>query len=52
MEDLVTALTTSAGTIKTDFMSTATALLPVALAIAGVGIAVSLGWKFFKKLTK
>lgn len=52
MEELITALTTAATQIQTDFMSTATGLLPVALGIAGVGLAITLGWKLFRRFTK
>lgn len=50
MEGITTAFTTAIGSVKDDALSMMGAAAPVALAIAGAGIAISLGWKFFKKL--
>jgi|LSQX01.2.fsa_nt_gb hypothetical protein len=38
--------------VKTDFLSMLGAAMPVALSIAGVGLAISLAWRYFKKLGK
>lgn len=49
---LTTAFSSGIATIKDDAMGMMGTAAPVALAIAGAVIAISLGWKFFKKLTK
>lgn len=51
MDSIVSALTTAMTTIKTDFFSVLTGILPIALAIIGAGLVVVLGIKMFKKLT-
>lgn len=50
--DLNSAFTTALGTVKTDFMTYASSAIPVALSIAGIVLAISLGWKLFKKFAK
>lgn len=50
--DLNSAFTTALGTVKTDFMTYAGSAIPVALSIAGIVLAISLGWKLFKKFAK
>ena len=51
-ESLTSALETAATGVKTDFLGVAEKLAPVAIGIAAVGIAIRLGWKFFKSLSK
>lgn len=50
--DLTSAFSTALGTVKTDFMTYAGSAIPVALSIAGIVLAISLGWKLFKKFAK
>lgn len=49
--DMQTAISTAFGSVKTDVMSVISDALPIALAIVGVGIAITLGVKFFKKIS-
>lgn len=51
MSDIITALTTAMTTIKTDFFSVLTGILPIALAMIGAGLVVMIGIRMFKKLT-
>lgn len=50
MEGIITALTTAMTTVKTDFFSALTSILPVALAIVGAGMVIVLGVKYFKRI--
>ena len=50
MEALTTAFTGGLETVSTNAMSMMGNAAPVALTIAGAVIAITLGWKFFKKL--
>lgn len=50
--EVMSAFTGGLDQIKTDFLSMIGAALPVALSIAGVGLAISLAWRYFKKLGK
>lgn len=50
--DLSGAFTGALDTVKADFMTYASGALPVALSIAGIVLAISLGWKLFKKFAK
>ena len=50
MDGLTTAFDTALGLIKTDAVSMMTTALPVGLGIAGVGIAVRIGMRFFRSL--
>lgn len=50
--NLNSAFTNALGTVKTDFMTYANSAIPVALSIAGIVLAISLGWKLFKKFAK
>ena len=52
MEAITTAFTTAVGTIVTDATGLVAGILPVALPLLGIGIAVSYGIKFTKKVTK
>lgn len=52
MSGLISALGTAFTSIQTDFFSVLTTALPIALAIVGAGIAITLGIKYFKKLSK
>ena len=48
---MITAIDTAFKAIKSDVSSMMTTALPVALAIVGIGLAVTLGVKFFKKIS-
>lgn len=50
MDGLTTAFDTALGLIKADAVSMMTTALPVGLGIAGVGIAVRIGMRFFRSL--
>lgn len=50
-ESMTTAVDTAFKAIKTDVTSMMSTALPVALAIVGIGLAVTLGVKFFKKIS-
>lgn len=50
MEDLVTAFDTALKVVQTDAVSMMSTALPVGLGIAGIGIAVRLGMRFFRSL--
>lgn len=50
-ESMTTAVKTAFSTIKTDVGSMMETALPIALAIVGIGLAVMLGVKFFKKIS-
>lgn len=52
MSSLITAMGTAFGTIRDDFFSILGTALPIALAVVGAGLAISLGIKYFKKLAK
>lgn len=47
-----TALVTGLTAVKTDVLSIVTAILPIALGIVGVFLAVRFGMKFFKSVSK
>ncbi|HAT4094495.1 TPA: hypothetical protein I9Z34_003054 [Clostridium perfringens] len=49
---VVSAMQTAFTNIQNDCMSTVSSGLPVALTIAGVGIVVTFGVKFFKRFAK
>lgn len=50
-EGMTTAVDTAFKAIKADVSSMMTTALPVALAIVGIGLAITLGVKFFKKIS-
>mgnify|MGYP004464564379 FL=1 len=50
MEGLVTAFDTALKVVQTDAISMMSTALPVGLGIAGIGIAVRLGMRFFRSL--
>lgn len=50
MEGLTTAFDTALKVVQTDALSMMSAALPVGLGIAGAGIAVRLGMRFFRSL--
>lgn len=52
MESITTAMTGAVNTIATDCTSLIAGILPVALPVLGVVIAVSFGLKFIKKVMK
>lgn len=49
---ITTTLTNAFTSIQGDIMSTVSTALPIALGIAGVGIVVTFGVKFFKRFAK
>ena len=49
---MTTSLTTAFTAVKTDVVSIITTALPPALAIMGIGIAIMIGIKFFKRAAK
>lgn len=51
-EALKTAMTTAFTGIKTDVLDVIGTALPTALAIVGISLVVTLGIKFFKKVSK
>ena len=51
-ETLTTAVTTGLSTIKSDVLDMFEVALPAGLAICGIGLAVTLAIKFFKKISK
>ena len=50
-ETMTTAVDTAFKAIKSDVSSMMSTALPVALAIVGIGLAITLGVKFFKKIS-
>lgn len=48
---MTTAITTAFNGVKTDVVSLMTSALPVGLTIMGIGLAITLGIKFFKKVS-
>lgn len=50
-EGMTTAVDTAFKAIKLDVTNMMSTALPVALAIVGIGLAVALGVKFFKKIS-
>lgn len=50
-ETMTTAVDTAFKAIKSDVSNMMTTALPVALAIVGIGLAITLGVKFFKKIS-
>lgn len=50
-ESMATAIDAAFKAIKSDVTSMMSTALPVALAIVGIGLAVALGVKFFKKIS-
>lgn len=53
MDDaLKTAMTTAFTGVKTDVLDIIGTALPIALAIVGIGLAITMGIKFFKKTSK
>lgn len=52
MSSLITAIGTAFQSVQTDFFSILGTALPIALAIVGAGLAITLGIKYFKKVSK
>lgn len=52
MSTLISAMGTAFGTIKDDVLSLFNTALPIALSIFGVGLAITLGIRFFKSVAK
>lgn len=52
MESIISAFVEGVGSIVTDVTSLVAGILPVALPLLGIGIAVAYGLKFSKKVTK
>ena len=50
IDAVLTALTTWGNSFKTDATSMITSMLPIALAVLGLSIAVMFGVKFFRKV--
>lgn len=50
-EGMTTAITKAFNDVKGDVLDIITTALPTALAIVGVGLAITLGVKFFKKIS-
>lgn len=50
-ETLKTAISTALTNVKTDVIDVFESALPIALAIVGIGIAVTLGVTFFKRIS-
>lgn len=50
IEQILAALTTWGNTFKTDATSMITTMLPIALTVLGLSIAVMFGIKFFRKV--
>lgn len=50
-ETMTTAVNTAFTGVKTDVFDVMEKALPIALAILGVGLAITLGVKFFKKIS-
>lgn len=51
-ETMTTAISTAFNSVKTDVLDIFSSALPVGLTIMGVGLAITLGVKFFKKVSK
>lgn len=51
MSSLITAIGTAFQSVQTDFFSILGTALPIALAIVGAGLAITLGIKYFKKVS-
>lgn len=52
MSSLITAIGTAFQSVQSDFFSILGTALPIALAIVGAGLAITLGIKYFKKVSK
>lgn len=50
-EGMTSAVSSAFTNIKSDVVDMMSSALPVALAIVGIGLAVTLGVKFFKKIS-
>ena len=50
MSDIQDAVTTGLTSIKGDLMDMLAAVLPIALAVVGAGIAITFGIRYFKKI--
>ena len=48
----VDIVSSSLGTVQNDLMSSIGAAAPIALAVGGVILAITLGWKLFKRFSK
>jgi len=51
-ETLTSAFTTAVGNIKTDVLTMISTALPAGLTIMGIGLAVSIGVRFFKSVAR
>jgi hypothetical protein len=51
-ETLTSAFTTAVGNIKSDVLTMIATALPAGLTIMGIGLAVSIGVRFFKSVAK
>ena len=52
MSTLITAMGTAFTAVRDDFFSILGTALPIALAVVGAGLAITLGVKSFRKLAK
>ena len=52
MEQITTAFTEGVGTIASDATGVVASVLPIALPVMGIGIAIALALKYTKKVTK
>lgn len=50
MEGLITSMTTAMSSIASDITSALTSIAPVAIPVIGIGLVVTLGVKFFKRI--
>lgn len=50
MSDIISALATAMTSVKTDLFNALGDILPVALAIVGAGLVITLGVRYFKKI--
>ena len=50
-ESMTSAVTTAFGDVKSDVLDILGTALPPALAIVGIGVAITFGVKFFKKIS-
>lgn len=51
MTSITSALTTAMGTVRDDFFTSLAGILPIALAVVGAGLVITLGVKYFKKIS-
>ena len=52
MDSLITSMTTEMSSVVTDLTTALTSIAPIALPLIGIALAVTIGVRFFKKITK